>query len=194
MKHIPKEKMDMLIKRKNVMKKIIDEGRLAELEQYNPYLPEANKDRELAYYYLTRDIIFELMEIREAKGLSQADLAKKMGTKQTAISRFENYNGEPTLEFMFKYAWALEAELRISANSEYSITLSEADYKRIALLAERNGIDIKQYASRAILNEMHNGEEYHDFGINLKSEAPPSNLTYKYERQDETRVILEVSS
>ena len=100
MSHIPKEKMDLLIKRKNEMIKLIEEGH--EFEQYNPYLPEAEEDDELALYYLNRDIIFLLMDIREAKGLTQAEVAQKMNTKQAAISRFEKYNTQPTLEFMFK--------------------------------------------------------------------------------------------
>lgn len=194
MSHIPKEKMDMLIKRKKEMIKIIDEGREAELEQYNPYLPEAEEDDELALYYLKRDIIIDLMEIRLAKGLTQADVAAKMGTKQTAISRFEKYNTEPTLEFMFKYARALRVELHIATGKEYSITLSEADYKRIEHLASKQGIDIKQYASKAILNELHSGEKYQDLGMTFQSEATPQMPEYSYDRIDDKKVVLEVKS
>ena len=171
MSHIPKEKMDLLIKRKNEMIKLIEEGH--EFEQYNPYLPEAEEDDELALYYLNRDIIFLLMDIREAKGLTQAEVAQKMNTKQAAISRFEKYNTQPTLEFMFKYAKALGVNLHISTTKEYSITFSKADYKRIEHLASREGIDIKQYASKAILNQLHNGEEYRDLGMTFNNNAPP---------------------
>lgn len=192
MTHIPKKKMDMLIKRKNEMIKLMDEG--FEFEKYNPYLPEAEEDDELALYYMKRDIIFLLMETREAKGLTQAELAQKMGTKQAAISRFEKYNTEPSLEFMFKYAKALGVNLHISATKEYAISFSEADYKRIQHLANRKGLDIKQYAAQAILKDLHNGEKYEDLGLTFNSQTPAQAPNYKFERQNDNVVILEVGS
>ena len=190
MTQIPKEKMDLLIKRKNEMIKLIEEG--YEFEQYNPYLPEAEEDDELALYYLNRDIIFLLMDIRETKGITQAELAKKMGTKQAAISRFEKYNTQPTLEFMFKYAKALGVNLHISTTKEYAITFSEADYKRIKHLAVRKGLDIQQFASKAILNELHNGETYEDMGLTFASQVPAPTPNYSFTKQDENKMLLEV--
>ena len=192
MTQIPKEKMDLLIKRKNEMIKLIEEG--YEFEQYNPYLPEAEEDDELALYYLNRDIIFLLMDIRETKGITQAELAKKMGTKQAAISRFEKYNTQPTLEFMFKYAKALGVNLHISTTKDYSITFSQADYTRIEHLASLIGLDIEQYASKAILSELHNSEKYQDLGLTLNSEVPSPMPIYSFERLDDKVVLLEVRS
>lgn len=192
MEKISQDKMDMLIKRKNEMIKLMDEG--YEFEQYNPNLPEADEDDDLAYHYLVSHLIIDLMDIREAKGLTQAAIAQKMGTKQAAISRFEKYNTQPTLEFMFKYARALGVNLHISTNREYSITLSEADYKRIEHLASQKGIDIKQYASKAILNELHNGEKYKDLGLTFNSQVPTPTPSYSFDRLDAKVVLLEVGS
>lgn len=192
MEKISKDKMAILIKRKNEMIKLMDEG--YEFEQYNPNLPEADEDDELAYHYLVSHLIIDLMDIREAKGLTQAELAQKMGTKQAAISRFEKYNTQPTLEFMFKYARALGVDLQLSTQKENVISFSKADYKRILQLATRKGLDIQQYASKLILNEVHNGEAYKDLGLTLNSQISPQAPNYNYRRIDEHKVILEVGS
>ena len=54
-----------------------------------------------------------LMDARLNKGVTQAELAKKMGTKQSAISRFESGRINPRLDFMIKLASALGARIKI---------------------------------------------------------------------------------
>ena len=59
-------------------------------------------------------VISQLIEIRAKKNLTQKALAKKLGTKQSAIARLESGNGNPTLEFLQKTAKALDKKLTIS--------------------------------------------------------------------------------
>ena len=59
-------------------------------------------------------VISQLIEIRAKKHLTQKALAKKLGTKQSAIARLESGNGNPTLEFLQKTAKALDKKLTIS--------------------------------------------------------------------------------
>lgn len=59
-------------------------------------------------------IISQLIELRAKKHLTQKALAKKLGTKQSAIARLESGNGNPTLEFLQKTAKALNKKLVIS--------------------------------------------------------------------------------
>ena len=66
---------------------------------------------ELGPQYL---LIKQLIKQRLEKNLSQAELAKKIGTKQSAISRFESGNYNPTLSFLYKVADALEVTLRVT--------------------------------------------------------------------------------
>lgn len=56
----------------------------------------------------------ELIRMRIDKGLSQKELAEIIGTKQSAISRLENGNYNPSIEFLSKIAHALGKELHIS--------------------------------------------------------------------------------
>jgi ribosome-binding protein aMBF1 (putative translation factor) len=61
---------------------------------------------------------FELLEklilARNKGGVTQASLAKKMGTKQSAISRFEQGKYHPTLDFYHRLSDALGVEMKVT--------------------------------------------------------------------------------
>lgn len=59
-------------------------------------------------------LIEQLIENRLKKGYSQAQLAKRINTKQSAISRLESGNYNPSLEFLNKVSTALGCKLTIS--------------------------------------------------------------------------------
>jgi len=59
-------------------------------------------------------VIEMIIEKRIEKGLSQKELAKKVGTKQSAISRFESGTYNPSLSFLHKVVEALDAKLKIA--------------------------------------------------------------------------------
>lgn len=59
-------------------------------------------------------LVQAIIEKRTAKGLTQAALARKMGTKQSAIARLESGAYNPSLGFLEKTAKALDARLVIS--------------------------------------------------------------------------------
>lgn len=58
-------------------------------------------------------LISQLIESRIKKGLTQEDLAKKIGTKQSAIARIEAGNINPTILFLEKITKALGSKLVI---------------------------------------------------------------------------------
>lgn len=59
------------------------------------------------------ELINTLIEARKTKKLTQAQLASKMGTTQSVISRLEIGRGNPTLEFLKKIAHSLDSHLEI---------------------------------------------------------------------------------
>ena len=59
-------------------------------------------------------LIEQLIRKRLEKGLTQKELATKIGTKQSAISRLEGGNFNPTLALLNKVAKALNTKIRIS--------------------------------------------------------------------------------
>lgn len=58
-------------------------------------------------------LISQLIETRNKRGLTQEDLAKKIGTKQSAIARLESGNSNPSIDFLDKLTQALGSKLII---------------------------------------------------------------------------------
>lgn len=76
------------------------------------------KDPELKKAYDALELEFSIIEqvIRKRleNGLTQGQLAKKIGTKQSAISRLEGGESNPSIAFLEKVAKALGGKLQIS--------------------------------------------------------------------------------
>ena len=75
------------------------------------------RDQEFAYKF---DIGYEefklgvmLRQAREEAGLTQAQLARKMATKKSAISRMENHAEDIRLSTLGKFAQALGKTLKL---------------------------------------------------------------------------------
>lgn len=58
-------------------------------------------------------VIRAIIEARIKKGITQVELAKKMGTKQSVISRLESGRANPSVNFLKKLAHALNSRLEI---------------------------------------------------------------------------------
>lgn len=58
-------------------------------------------------------VINALIEARRKKGMTQDILAKKVGTKQSVISRLESGRANPSVAFLKKLAQALNSHLEI---------------------------------------------------------------------------------
>lgn len=73
--------------------------------------PEVKKEYDrLAPRYA---IISEMIAARLKKGLTQKDVAQKLGTKQSAIARLESGNVNPSLEFLHKVAQVMGYKLQV---------------------------------------------------------------------------------
>ena len=58
-------------------------------------------------------LIGSLIEARLKKGLTQKDLAEKIGTKQSAISRLESGAANPSLSFLKRLAEGLGCQISV---------------------------------------------------------------------------------
>lgn len=58
-------------------------------------------------------VISQLIEARIKNKMTQLDIAKKVGTKQSAIARLESGNVNPSLEFLQKIAQVMGYKLSI---------------------------------------------------------------------------------
>ena len=59
------------------------------------------------------DLIRAILDARLKHGITQAELARRVGTTQSAIARFESGAGNPTLEFLSKVSEAIGARLEV---------------------------------------------------------------------------------
>ena len=73
-----------------------------------PGFSDAVKETELEY-----QVARAIVEARVKKGMTQDDLAKAMKTKQSVISRAENAKTVPTLSFLKRLAYVLDASLSV---------------------------------------------------------------------------------
>ena len=62
---------------------------------------------------LAHDIAQQVIALRLARGMTQAMLAQRLGTKQSAISRLEGANHFPSLALLQKVAHALGARVEV---------------------------------------------------------------------------------
>jgi len=60
------------------------------------------------------EMVKQIIKARIELNLSQKDLAKRVGTKQSNISRLEGGNYNPSIQFLKKVAHGLGKELHIS--------------------------------------------------------------------------------
>ena len=92
------------------------------MKNYSDFKKQVLKDKELkkAYDALAPEfaIAEAIIEQRLKNGITQAELARKVGTKQSAISRFESGTYNPSIAFLQKIAKALNLNLVISLSSK----------------------------------------------------------------------------
>lgn len=62
------------------------------------------------------DLIEELVKLRKSHGLTQSDVAMRMGISQPAVADFERYDSNPTLSRIRRYALTVGANLITSVS------------------------------------------------------------------------------
>ena len=75
-----------------------------EYTTFSDYMNDESRVRkaEKAQIEFETALIRKLVEAREAKGLSQRDLAELSGVKQPAIARLESMKSTPQIDTLFK--------------------------------------------------------------------------------------------
>lgn len=88
------------------------------MEKFESFKNRLLKQRGLNQAYNDLGPEFEVVQMiikqRIKAGLTQTQLAKKLGTKQSAISRLEQGSANPSLALLVKLSKALNAKLKIS--------------------------------------------------------------------------------
>ncbi|HEY4517013.1 MAG TPA: helix-turn-helix transcriptional regulator [Candidatus Paceibacterota bacterium] len=59
------------------------------------------------------DLVRAILDARIKRGVTQSELARRVGTTQSAIARFESGVGNPTLDFISRVSTAVGARLEV---------------------------------------------------------------------------------
>lgn len=93
---------------KNTVKKTMD---------FQSYLNEQLKDAKVKKQYHAvgkqLEIAYQILQLRKKQGISQTELAKKIGTTQSNVARIESGQQNVTTETLQKIATAFRRDLRI---------------------------------------------------------------------------------
>lgn len=86
-------------------------------KDFQKYLAERLKNPKFNRYYneygKQLEIAYQILKLRKQKGLSQSELAKRIGTKQSDIARMEAGQQNFTTDTLQKIASAFERDLKI---------------------------------------------------------------------------------
>jgi len=79
--------------------------------QFEDWEAEKLKDPEFQAAAEELEPGYQIARLRILKGLTQAQLAEMVGTRQPSIARLENGTSVPSLSFLHKIATALDAKI-----------------------------------------------------------------------------------
>ncbi len=86
-------------------------------KDFQKYLAKQLKNPEIKKHYdeygKQLEIAYQILKLRKQKKLSQAQLAKKLGTKQSNIARMETGQQNFSIEMLNNIAKALKVDLSI---------------------------------------------------------------------------------
>jgi len=108
----------VFMKNKRIKERSLDDV-LNEIEQ------DISIKEKVDFYQPLADFILEVQLRREELGMTQVDLAKKMGTRQSVISRFENMGRIPSYSFLMKLSKALGKNFFMTINGDYAVVVPE---------------------------------------------------------------------
>ncbi len=96
-----------MIKNKNQQKTI----------DFQEYLAKQLKNPKIKKYYdeygKQLEIAYRILELRKKGGISQSELAKRIGTKQSNVARMERGEQNFTTQILQKIALAFKRDLKI---------------------------------------------------------------------------------
>jgi len=83
------------------------------LPRFEDWEEEKIKDTEFVAAAESLEPGYQVARLRILRGLTQAQLAAKVGTRQPSIARLENGTSKPSFSFLQKVAAALDANVEV---------------------------------------------------------------------------------
>jgi DNA-binding XRE family transcriptional regulator len=89
-----------------------------DMPQFEDWEAEKIKDAEFLAVAEELEPGYQVARLRIQRGLTQAQLAEMVGTRQPSIARLENGSSNPSLSFLNKIAVALNAKIEVKLVAE----------------------------------------------------------------------------
>ena len=96
--------------------------------------------------------------LKDEKKLSQKEIANRAGTTQSAISRIETLNTNPSYKVLSKLSEAVGGEFYITPMGEMTITVPFGMQDKIKMIADKKEINVKTLLLNMIKKEI---ESFH---------------------------------
>ena len=92
-------------------------------DDFDQIVKTSMSEEEYEHHVLISKISADLIRLRLENNMTQTDLAKKSGLKQSAIARLESEEVLPKLNTLLKLAKALDANINLNPNEESLIKI-----------------------------------------------------------------------
>jgi transcriptional regulator with XRE-family HTH domain len=93
--------------------------------EFEDWLAEEMEDEGFRAEYERLGPGFEVARLRMLRGLTQKELAERVGTHQSSISRLESGEREPSLSFLRRVVEALNGHLEVRIRAREEVTAVE---------------------------------------------------------------------
>ena len=80
---------------------------------FKDWLEEQKKSPEFRQAYEKYEVAQQVIRLRIERGLTQAQVAERVGTTQSSIARLESGSREPSLSFLRRVVKALDGRLEV---------------------------------------------------------------------------------
>ncbi len=80
---------------------------------FNDWQAQQNQDPAFIAESRGLELGYQIARLRLLRGMTQAELAEKVGSQQPSIARLENGSSMPSLSFLKRIAEALDAQVEI---------------------------------------------------------------------------------
>lgn len=85
---------------------------------FKDWQDQQRQDAEFVAESIEMEAGYQIARLRILRGLTQAQLAEMVGTRQPSIARLENGSSVPSLSFLERIAEALDATVEIKIKSK----------------------------------------------------------------------------
>ena len=92
-------------------------------DEFDQIVKSSMSEEEYERHILISKISADLIRLRLEQNMTQTDLAKKSGLKQSAIARLESEEVLPKLSTLLKLAKVLDANINLNPNQESIIKI-----------------------------------------------------------------------